>query len=110
MTILTKYLYRFGSVVVDDAERMTSWYLYFSHLQSLTAGGRRFVSETIFSALATTPPIRALVSAGWGGLGGTEIPENVFILGNVPHDWLFSRVSDLINSKIYREGFSDFIL
>ena len=37
--------------------------------------------------------MRALVSAGWGGLGGSSIPKNVFILGNVPHDWLFTRVS-----------------
>jgi hypothetical protein len=44
------------------------------------------------SALDTNPPIRALISAGWGGLGGIEIPEHVFILGNVPHDWLFERV------------------
>jgi sterol 3beta-glucosyltransferase len=37
--------------------------------------------------------VRALVSAGWGGLGGSSIPTNVFILGNVPHDWLFTKVS-----------------
>jgi sterol 3beta-glucosyltransferase len=36
--------------------------------------------------------VRALVSAGWGGLGGAKIPPNVFILGNVPHDWLFTKV------------------
>jgi UDP:flavonoid glycosyltransferase YjiC (YdhE family) len=53
-----------------------------------------FKPETIFTALATSPtPIRALVSAGWGGLGGTDVPENVFVLGNVPHDWLFEKVS-----------------
>jgi sterol 3beta-glucosyltransferase len=33
------------------------------------------------------------VSAGWGGLGGSSIPKDVFILGNVPHDWLFPKVS-----------------
>ncbi|KAG8797604.1 hypothetical protein FRC16_008719, partial [Serendipita sp. 398] len=36
--------------------------------------------------------VRALVSAGWGGLGGATIPSHVFILGNVPHDWLFTKV------------------
>lgn len=50
--------------------------------------------------------VRALVSAGWGGLGGADVPEEVCILkgksgtevdddwltaaGNIPHDWLFA--------------------
>ncbi|KZT54368.1 glycosyltransferase family 1 protein [Calocera cornea HHB12733] len=37
--------------------------------------------------------VRALVSAGWGGLGSGPLPSHIFILGNVPHDWLFSRCS-----------------
>lgn len=36
--------------------------------------------------------VRALVSAGWGGMGGKDVPDNIFILGNVPHDWLFDKV------------------
>ncbi|WVF67372.1 hypothetical protein IAT40_002127 [Kwoniella sp. CBS 6097] len=59
----------FGSVVVEDAAEMT---------------------KTIFDAVKAAG-VRALVSAGWGGLGGCEVPENVFILkGNIPHDWLFA--------------------
>ncbi|KAJ7778801.1 UDP-Glycosyltransferase/glycogen phosphorylase [Mycena maculata] len=67
----------FGSVVVDDAEAMT---------------------KTIFAATAQAG-VRALVSAGWGGLGGTSIPSHIFILGNVPHDWLFDkeRVSAVVH-------------
>ena len=40
--------------------------------------------------------VRALVSPGWGGLASPDhhqIPPHVFILPNIPHDWLFSRVS-----------------
>ncbi|KZO92404.1 glycosyltransferase family 1 protein [Calocera viscosa TUFC12733] len=37
--------------------------------------------------------VRALLSAGWGGLGSGPPPDHIFILGNVPHDWLFSRCS-----------------
>ena len=40
--------------------------------------------------------VRALVSPGWGGLASPEhhhIPPHVFILPNIPHDWLFSHVS-----------------
>ena len=65
------------------------------------------LSETIFEAVKKAG-IRALVSAGWGGLGGTDVPDDVFILegedshmreqnaetngstGNIPHDWLFA--------------------
>ncbi|KAL7410756.1 hypothetical protein BDY24DRAFT_398395 [Mrakia frigida] len=50
------------------------------------------MSQTIFDAVKASG-VRALVSAGWGGLGGASIPDNVFILGNVPHDWLFTKVS-----------------
>ncbi|KAF7359127.1 Sterol 3-beta-glucosyltransferase UGT80A2 [Mycena sanguinolenta] len=67
----------FGSVVVDDADAMTN---------------------TIFEATAQAG-VRALVSAGWGGLGGRSIPPHIFILENVPHDWLFSeeRVSAVVH-------------
>ncbi|KAF9026710.1 glycosyltransferase family 1 protein [Hymenopellis radicata] len=58
----------FGSVVVDDPEAMTN---------------------TIFAATRQAG-VRALVSAGWGGLGGNAVPPHIFILGNIPHDWLFA--------------------
>ena len=53
-------------------------------------------SEIIFKAVEKAG-VRALVSAGWGGLGGVSIPSNVFILGNVPHDWLFEKVSAVVH-------------
>ncbi|THU98408.1 glycosyltransferase family 1 protein [Dendrothele bispora CBS 962.96] len=59
----------FGSVPVEDPEKMT---------------------QTIFNATSQAG-VRALVSAGWGGLGGVSIPSHIFILGNVPHDWLFDK-------------------
>ncbi|KAJ3889776.1 glycosyltransferase family 1 protein [Lentinula edodes] len=67
----------FGSVVVDDPASMTN---------------------TIFEATRQAG-VRALVSAGWGGLGGVSIPPHIFILGNIPHDWLFAngRVSAVIH-------------
>ncbi|POS86223.1 hypothetical protein EPUL_000395, partial [Erysiphe pulchra] len=65
----------FGSIVVDDPDRFT---------------------QMIFDAVKLTG-VRALVSKGWGNLGGNEAPENVFLLENVPHDWLFPRVSAVIH-------------
>ncbi|KAF9262252.1 glycosyltransferase family 1 protein [Marasmius fiardii PR-910] len=57
----------FGSVVVDDPASMT---------------------QTVFEATKKAG-VRALVSAGWGGLGEVTVPPHIFILGNIPHDWLF---------------------
>lgn len=67
----------FGSIVVDDPTAMT---------------------KLIFDAVKKTGQ-RALVSKGWGGVGADElgIPEGVFMLGNVPHDWLFKRVSVVVH-------------
>lgn len=51
--------------------------------------------------------VRALVSKGWGGIGGSSsgseqsksapLPENIFLLDNTPHDWLFPRVSCVVH-------------
>lgn len=60
----------FGSIVVDDADKFT---------------------EMIFEAVKLAG-VRALVSKGWGGLGGDEVPDNIFMLENTPHDWLFPKV------------------
>ena len=67
----------FGSIVVDDPDAMTTM---------------------IFNAVKKAG-VRALVSKGWGGLGKGDmsVPEGVFMLGNVPHDWLFKRVSCVVH-------------
>lgn len=62
----------FGSIVVDDANRFT---------------------QMIFEAVEMAG-VRALVSKGWGGFGGDDldVPDNIFLLDNTPHDWLFPKV------------------
>ena len=67
----------FGSIVVDDPDAMT---------------------KMIFEAVKKAG-VRALVSKGWGGLGADAlgVPEGVFMLGNVPHDWLFNHVSCVVH-------------
>ena len=56
------------------------------------------MTNLIFEAIKKTGQ-RALVSKGWGGLGGDDlnIPEGVFMLGNCPHDWLFKHVSCVVH-------------
>lgn len=67
----------FGSIVLDDPNAMT---------------------KTLFEAVKKSGQ-RALVSKGWGGMGADELgkPDNVFMLGNVPHDWLFKHVSAVVH-------------
>lgn len=67
----------FGSIVLSDPNAMT---------------------ELIFEA-AKASNQRVLLSKGWGGMGADElhVPDNVFMLGNVPHDWLFQHVSCVVH-------------
>jgi UDP:flavonoid glycosyltransferase YjiC (YdhE family) len=65
----------FGSIVVDDPDKFT---------------------KMIFDAVKIAG-VRALVSKGWGGLGGDNTPDNIFMLENTPHDWLFPRVKAVIH-------------
>ncbi|KAG9517041.1 UDP-Glycosyltransferase/glycogen phosphorylase, partial [Aureobasidium melanogenum] len=65
----------FGSIVVDDPEAMT---------------------KMIFDAVKQLG-IRALVSKGWGKIGGEDVPDNVFLLGNVPHDQLFPHCAAVVH-------------
>lgn len=66
----------FGSIVVDDPDKFTA---------------------LIFEAVEKAG-VRALVSKGWGGLGEEgNVPKNIYMLGNTPHDWLFPRVSAVVH-------------
>jgi UDP:flavonoid glycosyltransferase YjiC (YdhE family) len=67
----------FGSIVVADPDALT---------------------RKIFEAVRLVG-CRALVSKGWGGLGASdlEVPENIMLLGNCPHDWLFPRCSAVVH-------------
>lgn len=61
----------FGSIVIDDADSFT---------------------DMIFDAISKTG-VRAVLSKGWGGFGSDHTPENVFLLDNTPHDWLFPKTT-----------------
>ncbi|KAE8334729.1 hypothetical protein BDV24DRAFT_172028 [Aspergillus arachidicola] len=67
----------FGSIVVDDPERLT---------------------KILFEAVHQTGQ-RALISKGWGkiGSGVDHVPDNIFLVGNCPHDWLFRHVSCVVH-------------
>lgn len=69
----------FGSIVVDDPDALT---------------------QKVFEAIRLTK-VRAIISKGWGGLGGSliETLPNFFMLENCPHDWLFPRVSCVVHHE-----------
>ncbi|KAG8714748.1 hypothetical protein FRC09_017297 [Ceratobasidium sp. 395] len=62
---------------------------------SIVLENPRQITQAVLSAVALSG-VRAIISPGWGGLDKEMIETagpNVFALGNVPHDWLFERVS-----------------
>ncbi|KZL78757.1 glycosyltransferase family 1 protein [Colletotrichum tofieldiae] len=66
----------FGSIVVDDPKALT---------------------QLIFEAVKIAG-VRAIVSKGWGGVGGgDDVPDGIYLIGNCPHDWLFKRVSAVVH-------------
>ncbi|KAF5518137.1 Sterol 3-beta-glucosyltransferase UGT80B1 [Colletotrichum aenigma] len=60
----------FGSIVIDHPEEMT---------------------KTLVEAVRATG-VRAIISKGWSNLGGIEA-DDVFFLGDCPHEWLFANVA-----------------
>ncbi|KAL7762708.1 hypothetical protein ACKLNR_009243 [Fusarium oxysporum f. sp. zingiberi] len=66
----------FGSIVIDDPEKLTA---------------------TILEAVRVTGT-RAIVSRGWSKLGGDSAGDDqVFFLGDCPHEWLFQHVTAVIH-------------
>ncbi|KIW01832.1 uncharacterized protein PV09_06683 [Verruconis gallopava] len=65
----------FGSIVIDDPEALTQLLL-----EAVKLAG-----------------VRAIVSKGWGGVGSGDIPKNIYLIGNCPHDWLFKQVSAVVH-------------
>lgn len=55
------------------------------------------MSAIIFDAVERAG-VRAVVSVGWGGLGGVNVDrKRIFLLGDVPHDWLFQKVRAVVH-------------
>lgn len=52
----------------------------------------------MFDAVKATG-CRAVVGKGWGNIGSEEVdvPEDIYLLGNCPHDWLFQHVSCVVH-------------
>lgn len=54
------------------------------------------ITDIILSALERTKQ-RGVIASGWGGFGKIDLPENVFKVESVPHDWLFPQMAAVIH-------------
>lgn len=53
-------------------------------------------ANLVLQALARTGQ-RGILSAGWGGLKKEQVPDNVFMIGSIPHSWLFPRMAAVVH-------------
>ncbi|KAL5003687.1 UDP-Glycosyltransferase/glycogen phosphorylase [Aspergillus recurvatus] len=65
----------FGSIVVDDPKRITALII-----DAVTAAG-----------------VRAIVGKGWSHLGRDTHLDNIYFIGDCPHDWLFDNVVAVVH-------------
>ncbi|KAG0570975.1 hypothetical protein KC19_6G201900 [Ceratodon purpureus] len=66
----------FGSLPVEDPQGMT---------------------KIIVEAINKTGQ-RGIIGKGWGGIGDLdEVPENIFLLSDCPHDWLFPQCAAVVH-------------
>lgn len=65
----------FGSIVGKDFKK-----LYDIVMESLRITGKR-----------------AILSSGWGNLEGVDVPDTVYQIKSVPHEWLFTKVATVVH-------------
>ena len=53
-------------------------------------------ANLVLQALALTGQ-RGILSSGWGGLKVDDLPGNVFLVGSIPHTWLFPQMAAVIH-------------
>lgn len=63
---------------------------------SMATEDRAGLTRTVVEAIGRTGE-RAVLQSGWAELGGGDLPANVFLAGDVPHDWLFPRVRAVVH-------------
>jgi UDP:flavonoid glycosyltransferase YjiC (YdhE family) len=59
---------------------------------SLVSGGAEKASRVVLDALRQSGQ-RGVLATGWGGLGPSDLPGEVYATESVPHDWLFPRMA-----------------
>jgi sterol 3beta-glucosyltransferase len=63
---------------------------------SMTGRDPAELTRTVLEAVRTAG-VRAVVGNGWGGTSKIEGASDVFVVDDVPHDWLFPRVRAVVH-------------
>jgi UDP:flavonoid glycosyltransferase YjiC (YdhE family) len=53
-------------------------------------------TDLVLQALARAGQ-RGVLSSGWGGLKKEDLPETVFMIGSMPHSWLFPQMAAVVH-------------
>ena len=54
------------------------------------------LTDIVVEALARTRQ-RGILLTGWGGLTRADLPDSIFTIASVPHDWLFPRMAAVVH-------------
>ncbi len=54
------------------------------------------VVETVIEAL-TISGQRGVLAAGWDGIQQGDLPDNIYMISSMPHDWLFPRMKAVVH-------------
>ncbi|MBC8163449.1 MAG: glycosyltransferase family 1 protein [Roseiflexaceae bacterium] len=63
---------------------------------SMPSSNPAATTDLVVQALARSGQ-RGVLSAGWGGLKKEQLPENVFMIGSIPHSWLFPHMAAVVH-------------
>ena len=55
-------------------------------------------ADVVLEALRRTNQCGVL-STGWGGLKTNDLPDSVFMVGSIPHAWLFPRMAAIVHHR-----------
>jgi sterol 3beta-glucosyltransferase len=63
---------------------------------SMFSGDPEAKAKIVLEALQKSGQ-RGLLASGWGGLKATDLPANVIMIEEAPHEWLFPRVKAVVH-------------
>ena len=63
---------------------------------SMGGSGAQHRTELVLAALAQAGQ-RGVLARGWGGLVSDHVPDTVYMIDEVPHDWLFPQMAAVVH-------------
>jgi len=63
---------------------------------SMNSRNPEALTELVLKALTQTRQ-RGILSTGWGGISNSNLPDHIFKVESVPHDWLFPKMAAVVH-------------